>query len=265
MAGKEMAASDMQNVNHRGGRTGCAVEEGLIVQLREESVMKLLRNGRLMLIKIGIIGPECSGKSTLAEELVRRLGGYCVPEYARQYVQKLGGTYTYEDVCHIAERNREEAGTREAGTKDKETGDKVTKDEEARENGTKDKEAKDEETKENGERDGLYVFFDTELIVTKVWFDAKYGCRPEWITEPIPQDCRMDAYLILSPDIIWAADSVRENGSDEARQRLFSIYKTEAESTGMPCCVISGTGEQRTNRAIAFITHVTKTLQSRLS
>ena len=59
-------------------------------------------------LKIGIVGPESTGKSTLAVALAERLGGTCVPEFARGYVGGLHRPYTYEDVCLVAEQNRRE-------------------------------------------------------------------------------------------------------------------------------------------------------------
>ena len=53
--------------------------------------------------KVGIIGPESSGKSTLAQYLANRYKGTYVPEYAREYVEHLNRPYTYEDVESIAQ------------------------------------------------------------------------------------------------------------------------------------------------------------------
>lgn len=59
-------------------------------------------------LRIALLGPESSGKSTLAAALAERLDATCVPEYARDYIYGLNLCYTYEDVCHIAEQNRRE-------------------------------------------------------------------------------------------------------------------------------------------------------------
>ena len=54
------------------------------------------------MFKVGIIGPESTGKSSLGQYLAKRYGATYVPEYAREYVASLHCPYTYEDVCHIA-------------------------------------------------------------------------------------------------------------------------------------------------------------------
>ena len=43
-------------------------------------------------MKVGIIGPESTGKSSLARYLARRYNGTYIPEYARDYVERKGST-----------------------------------------------------------------------------------------------------------------------------------------------------------------------------
>ena len=158
--------------------------------------------------KIGIVGPESTGKTTLSIALAEQLQGTCVPEFARSYVGGLHRPYTYEDVCLIAEQNRREAA----------------------------------------EAQGL-TFFDTELIITKVWLDVVYHRRPEWISEPVPEECQMDAYLLLSPDLPAVPDPLRENLEQDTRERLFRSYLHEIELTGRPFTVVRGSGEARLQAA----------------
>ena len=59
--------------------------------------------------KVGIIGPESTGKSTLARELAEQFKGTYVPEYAREYVERKGSTeVTYDELCGIARHQIEE-------------------------------------------------------------------------------------------------------------------------------------------------------------
>ena len=164
-------------------------------------------------LKIGLVGPESTGKSTLAAALAEHYGTAWIPEYARAYVGALARPYTYQDVCHIAEQNRREANLSEHPV----------------------------------------LFFDTELIITKVWLDEVYGRRPEWLTSPIPEDCRMDFYLLLSPDIAAVPDPLRENLSQPARERLFRLYQQEIETTGRPYAIIAGQGAERLQAAVSAV------------
>ena len=52
--------------------------------------------------RVLITGPESTGKSELAMALAQHYGGITVPEYAREYVEKLDGPCSYSDVEHIA-------------------------------------------------------------------------------------------------------------------------------------------------------------------
>ena len=83
-------------------------------------------------------------------------------------------------------------------------------------------------------KDGLY-FFDTELIITKVWFEHKYGSCPAWLEQAI-QDYPMDVYLLTYPDIEWKPDPVREN--PDIRLELFERYESEIQKLDIPYYII---------------------------
>ena len=55
------------------------------------------------MVTVAIIGPESSGKSTLARYLANRYQGILVPEYAREYVEQKGTTdVSFDELCEIA-------------------------------------------------------------------------------------------------------------------------------------------------------------------
>lgn len=166
------------------------------------------------MIRIGIIGPESSGKSVLAHQLEAHYGGVTIDEYARTYVEQLSRDYTYDDVCRIVEQDRQDILL---------------------------------------ERSEPFAFFDAGLIIDAVWLDVCFRQRPAWLTAPLPEELRMDFYLLTEPDIEWKADPTRENGSDDRRRELFNIYLREVELTGRPFGIVSGTGDERTRCAIRLI------------
>ena len=148
--------------------------------------------------KVGIIGPESSGKSTLARYLAKRYHGVLIPEYAREYVEQKGTTeVTFDELCAIAKHQIEELENLSSS---------------------------------------LY-FFDTELIVTKVWFDYAFGRVPEWLNENIHR-FPMDVYLLTYPDIAWVPDPARSNGSDAIRKELFDRYEAEIQALDIPYYII---------------------------
>lgn len=155
--------------------------------------------------KVGIIGPESTGKSVLAQDLAEQFKGTYVPEYAREYVERKGSTeVTYDELCGIARHQIEEITSLPF--------------------------------REEPEV-GLY-FFDTELIVTKVWFEYAFGQVPEWMEEAVRR-YPMDCYLLTYPDIPWIPDPARCNGSEEIRLELFDRYEREIMDLDKPYFIIT--------------------------
>ena len=175
------------------------------------------------MFKVGIIGPESTGKSSLGQYLAKRYGATYVPEYARDYVAALRRPYTYEDVCHIARKQIEEIRAVVSGQWTVGSGQWLV------DSGQTTKRA-----------DNAVVFFDTELIVTRVWFDYVYGAAPDWLLSAM-QQYKMDTYLLTYPDIPWIPDPTRENGSDEMRLQLFHRYEQEIRALDVPYYIIRHT------------------------
>ena len=82
------------------------------------------------------------------------------------------------------------------------------------------------------------VFFDTELIITKVWFLHKFGKCPEFVEKAL-HDYPMDVYLLCYPDMEWEPDPVREN--PDIREYLFDWYEREIQALGIPYYIIRHT------------------------
>lgn len=148
-------------------------------------------------MRIGILGPESTGKTTLAQQIARERNGILIPEYARDYVANLGRDYTYEDLEIIARQQIQEF---DLGSK----------------------------TMYNWKEKTIFVY-DTEMIITKVWFIFKYGHCPDWVEEFV-RTHKMDEYLLCYPDIPWEADPTRENGNQTIREQLFAIYEQELKA-----------------------------------
>lgn len=165
-----------------------------------------------------ITGPESCGKSTLASQLSQEFGGQWIPEYARKFVESLNRTYEYEDVEHIAKHQY------------------------------------DEFIKLCCNKNSL-LFFDTYLIITKVWFTHVYKRYPLWLDRAI-RHSKVDLFLLCTPDLVWISDSVRENG--HIRDYLFEQYKKELEQYGFNYVVVSGEGEERILLAKEYIYQLLK-------
>lgn len=163
--------------------------------------------------KIIISGPESTGKTELCKFLALHYGGICVQEYARTYVEELPGAYTQQDVLKIAA-------------------------------------AQLEQLKEEHKQDS-WVFYDTGLIITKVWLQVVFEESPAWINTAI-REHKPDLVLLCYPDLEWVPDPVRENGG-EMRNQLFRIYEENLKEYAYPYHVIKGREEERKNNALAAI------------
>lgn len=162
-----------------------------------------------------ITGPESTGKSTLSDSLAKHFGGKVVKEYARGYVEKLPLPYIFEDVEIIAKQQIADY------------------------NITKHKAGKHQP-----------VFFDTFLIITKVWFEEVFNCCPIWFNEAI-NIYTADFALLCAPDLPWEADGVREN--PHKRQYLFDCYESELKYYNIPYGIVRGVGEERIGNAAKLV------------
>lgn len=164
--------------------------------------------------RIAVTGPESTGKSELSRALAEHFGCPFVPEFAREYVEKLDRPYTREDVEIIARKQIE---------------------------------FENEYLQQNQFN---FVFFDTELIITKVWFQYCYGEVPGFVQKQLESGF-FDLYLLCEPDLPWIPDPVREHGDD--REYFFELYRNEIVQLGKPYKLISGIGEERTDNAIEAV------------
>lgn len=163
-----------------------------------------------LVYKIALTGPESTGKSTLSSQLANEFGTLSVPEYARTYMSALHRPYNFQDIEIIA-RKQVELGNQLLS------------------------------------RSRQFLFFDTHLIIIKVWFLLLYKDYPVWIDEELRRKS-IDLFLLCNYDLPWEPDPLRENGG-EMRRILFNIYKNELEYYGYPYIIISGSEGERFNHA----------------
>jgi NadR type nicotinamide-nucleotide adenylyltransferase len=164
-------------------------------------------------VKIVLTGAESTGKSTISDKLARHFNGVWIPELAREYVLKIDHHYTYDDLETIAWRQIKE------------------------------------EKSITGKKQ--IIFFDTWLIITKVWFDFVFGKHPAWLDDAI-KNANIDLFILCDIDIPWVPDSLRENGG-ENREKLHQIYQDELKNYGFNYVVVKGEGQDRINNAIELV------------
>jgi len=163
--------------------------------------------------RIVLTGAESTGKTTLTKQLADYYHTVWVPEYAREYVEKLNRPYGYKDIVQIAKKQI------------------VSENKYLR-------------------KTNKYLFLDTALIIIKIWFSYKYKRVPEWLLLRIREN-KYDLHLLCDSDIPWIDEPVREN--QELRKYLSDLYLKELENNNFPYCVIAGKGEIRLQKAIKSI------------
>lgn len=55
-----------------------------------------------LVLRVAVLGPESSGKTTLCEQLAKKYGTVWVPEYGREYWEKHDGIRSVSELYHIA-------------------------------------------------------------------------------------------------------------------------------------------------------------------
>lgn len=159
---------------------------------------------------IVITGAESTGKSVLTKQLASHFNSPYYPEYARDYILNLGRKYEYGDVELIARRQMEDYGLALQSK-------------------------------------APVVFFDTWLIITKVWFEVVYGESPAWVSGFI-SNAKIAGFIVCDTDLPWEPDQVRENGG-LMRDILQKRYIENLEAFGFRYLTASGTGQARLENA----------------
>jgi nicotinamide riboside kinase len=151
--------------------------------------------------KIVITGPECAGKTSLAEALTGLTrNALIVPEYSRVYLSLLSGKYQYHDLKEIA---LGQVWIEEA----------------------------------NLPFHPPYIFCDTSLLVIMIWSQVRYGKIDPWLEQTFISR-EYDLYILSKPDMPFIEDEQRENPHD--RWMLYDIYKDTLKAYHKPYLEVGG-------------------------
>jgi nicotinamide riboside kinase len=163
-------------------------------------------------IKIVVTGPESSGKSTLSAWLANHFRATLVPEYARTYLEALDRKYNQHDLLLIAKQQIK--------------------------------------NEDDALHKGGIIVCDTSLEVIRIWSEYKYNNCSTYIIDQA--NARIpDLFLLLSPDIKWEQDPLREHPGQ--REDLFALYQQELAAYGTEVVVVSGNQEDRRLKANSAI------------
>jgi NadR type nicotinamide-nucleotide adenylyltransferase len=169
---------------------------------------QLSRNGSgdKKLVKLALVGPECSGKTTLAKALSEEWNEPFVEEYAREYLESLGRNYNQDDILDIAKGQLE----REYQV---------------------------------AEQCNHFLICDTNTLVSKVWAEVRFGRAQNWIERQFLEKPYQLYILCGHKGIEWEYDDLRENPDD--RQELYDHYRKALIRAGKRYIELEGTTEER--------------------
>ena len=163
--------------------------------------------------RVRIVGPESTGKSTLARQLAARLGTVHVPEYAGAWIAAHDGAFAEEDLVRFVRGQRadEAALARQAR--------------------------------------GVLIC-DTCPLTTLVWSRLLYGrVAPEVLAAA--DAARYDRTLLCSPDLAFVDDVHRV--APATRAPFLALLQEELAARGEAPVSITGHGPARLERAHAAI------------
>ncbi|MES2267989.1 MAG: ATP-binding protein [Bacteroidota bacterium] len=165
------------------------------------------------IIKIAVVGPESTGKSTMSAFLAEHYHTVWVPEYARDYCAKLTEPPTWQDEINMFHGQL----------------------------------ALEAEILPKANK---LLICDTTFITVKVWSDEIFGKAPQEVIDELPKH-PYDLYLLLDIDLPWQDDPLRD--FPHMREHFMQIWHKELQSLGANYVTISGTGEERYKTAVEAI------------
>lgn len=166
-------------------------------------------------IRIAITGPESTGKTTLAMALAEYYPAPWVPEFAREYLAKLGRPYERKDLLEIAKGQLQ---------------------------------SEELSAKDNPE----LLICDTEMLVIKIWSEIGFGLVDSFVLNEY-YTRKYDLFILCGTDLPWEFDPMREH--PEKREELYALYKKDLIAQGKNFIEIFGSKEERLKKAADEIFH----------
>jgi NadR type nicotinamide-nucleotide adenylyltransferase len=171
--------------------------------------------------RVALVGPESTGKTSLAQRLAAAFDTVWVPEYGREHTDAItaregvpfGAAFTEADIETIAtvQAEREDSAARLANR---------------------------------------VLFCDTELLTTRIWSEIYFDHCPADVV--IASETReYDLYLLLDIDIPWVDDGTRTFRAE--RQTHFDRIRSALDRLDRRYVIIGGSFDERLDRAIAAV------------
>jgi NadR type nicotinamide-nucleotide adenylyltransferase len=166
-------------------------------------------------IKIAIVGPESTGKSTLTQQLAQHYQTHWVAEYSRYYCAALTEPCTLQDEINMFHGQLAlEESVLAMTTKD-------------------------------------FIFCDTTFLTVKIWSDQFFGHTPDLVLDALKKH-PYDLYLLMDIDLPWQEDPLRD--FPNLREHFLQVWHHELQALQANYVLISGNID-RFNNAKQVIDH----------
>ena len=165
------------------------------------------------ILKIAVVGPESTGKSTMSDYLAAHYQTIAVPEYARAYCEKLTDPCTWQDEINMfyGQLELENVLLPQANK---------------------------------------ILICDTTFITVKIWSDEMFGQSPQEVLDELPKH-PYDLYLLLNIDLPWQDDPLRNFPTK--REHFMNVWYKELDALNARYVLISGTGDDRYQNAVKAV------------
>lgn len=176
--------------------------------------------------RVVLIGPECSGKTTLAASLADTFDAPWTPEAARRFAETSTTPLSLQTVGPIAQlsialEDEVVADARAAASAGHAPAPAPT-----------------------------LLIRDTDLVSTVVYSYHYYGVCEPWI-EAAALERRADLYLLCAPDLPWTPDGIRDR--PDAREALHAEFAERLDLMQATVVRISGLGAARETAAVVAV------------
>lgn len=188
-----------------------------------------LKQQHTEIIKIAMYGPESTGKTTLASQLAEEFQTIWIPEFARNYLQEKWDAK--QEICSPEDLIPIAIGQTQLEN-------------------------------EALQKANNYLFCDTNLLVTKVFSEVYYGSS-DAVLQKAAKKHKYDLFFLTDVDVPWEADDLRDKPDD--RENTLAIFEKALIDYKKPYIKLSGSKEERLEKAVKIIKDLTKAKQMGLN
>jgi nicotinamide riboside kinase len=104
--------------------------------------------------------------------------------------------------------------------------------------------AQTERVFQKARRANKILFCDTDLITTQIYSRHYLKVVPPVLYE-LEKMVEYDLYFLFNIDVPWISDGLRDQGSEQQRQHMYEIFKSELDRRNIKYTLVQGDWEER--------------------